>query len=117
MSDKPVFIHNWQYEIALLRLLSELPGGGGRTRDIYPRFEEKHKEQIPREHYEGIGAGNQPKWHNTLQWGRQYLVERGFVDGSKRGVWIITGEGRRWRKAQSSGAGPAAGARALLRRE
>ena len=34
-----------------------------------------------------------PRFHNQVQWARQYLVWEGLLDSSKRGTWTLTKEG------------------------
>ena len=34
------------------------------------------------------------KWVYTLQWVRHALVKSGDLDGSRRGIWAITEQGR-----------------------
>ena len=37
-----------------------------------------------------------PKFHNQVQWARQYLVWEGLLSSSKRGVWSLTEDG--WKR-------------------
>jgi restriction system protein len=34
-----------------------------------------------------------PRFHNQVQWARQYLVWEGLIDASKRGTWTLTSAG------------------------
>jgi restriction system protein len=62
----------------------------------------------PREASDGIAAllrisddvrnevtkSGQERFHNQVQWARQYLAWEGYIDSSKRGVWALTPFGR-----------------------
>jgi restriction endonuclease Mrr len=41
-------------------------------------------------------------WKNRIQWVRQHLITKGELDGSERGVWKLTPQGRA-RAANSEG--------------
>lgn len=42
----------------------------------------------------GITKGGQSKFENKVGWARFYLAKAGLIDGSKRGVWKLTQEGK-----------------------
>ncbi|MHC4616932.1 MAG: winged helix-turn-helix domain-containing protein [Planctomycetota bacterium] len=83
------------YEVPLLHLLAELPNGQGKTREVCRLFGERYRAFIPDAHYAPRGDGK-PIWDNNVRWCRQWLKQRGFLDGSTRGVWRITEAGRQW---------------------
>ncbi len=95
MDNDLVFEMQPDYEVPLLRLLAELPGGRGRTADVCRRFEVEYRHRIPREHYE-TQIGKEPKWRNNVRWCRKALIERGLVEAPAWGVWQINEAGRRW---------------------
>lgn len=35
------------------------------------------------------------KFHNQVQWARQYLAWEGLIDASKRGVWVLSEQGEK----------------------
>lgn len=41
-----------------------------------------------------VTKSGQERFHNQVQWARQYLAWEGFIDSSKRGVWSLTPIGR-----------------------
>lgn len=90
-----MFDRQLYYEAPLLRLLCELPNGQGTVDEVCRLFEEKYKDHIPPEHYKNLN-GKEPEWRNHVRWSRSYLRDRGFLDGSKRGIWQVTEAGRRW---------------------
>ena len=38
-------------------------------------------------------APPRPRWRNKVQWARAIAIERGYLDGSIKGIWKITDEG------------------------
>ncbi len=51
------------------------------------------KLHIPEEKREESLRSGGKRFHNQVAWARQYLVWEGFIDDSKRGVWILTAAG------------------------
>lgn len=82
-----------EVEVPLLEVLAQL-GGEGRPREIYPLVTEKFP-QIREEDLSGRLPSGTNRWTNRVQWVRQTLVEKGEMDSPARGVWRITGEGRK----------------------
>ena len=95
-NDEP-FATQLDYEVPLLRLLSELPGGQGATAEVCRLFEERYGHLIPDEHRD-LRSNGTPIWDNNVRWSRQHLKQYGFLDASKRGIWQITDAGRQWLK-------------------
>lgn len=83
------------YDVPLLRLLAELPGGQGIAQEVIRIFIERYRESIPEWHYEHTQSG-QIRYEKNIHWARMELVERGFVDSPAYGIWRITEAGRRW---------------------
>ena len=90
-----VFQANADYQVPLLRLLSTLEGGQGRTGKALDLFGEHYKDNIPADHHEALSDG-MPRWEKNVQWARYGLVQRGLMDAPARGVWRITEAGRQW---------------------
>jgi len=90
-----VFQTRADYEVPLLRLLSTLEEGRGQAREVIRLFGERHKDNIPADHYELLANGV-PRWTNFVSLARQHLVDRGLMDAPARGVWRITEAGRQW---------------------
>lgn len=95
MSDKPLYRTQKDYELPLLRLLYELPNGQGEAAEVRRLFQRKFGDQIPPEHY-GTRRGGELVWENNVNWCRNYLRERGFLDKPRTGIWHITKAGRQW---------------------
>lgn len=49
---------------------------------------------IPEVDLAALNKSGQSKFENKVGWARFYLAKGGLIDGSKRGVWILTAEGR-----------------------
>jgi len=81
-----------EIEIPLLEVLVEI-GGEGEPREIYPLVTGKFPDLREDDLAERLPSGGN-KWTNRIQWVRQRLVQQGEIDGSTRGVWRITDEGR-----------------------
>ena len=83
------------YEIPLLQALFRL-GGSPKTSDVYPVVEAIMREEL-REHPEEYGKTKSGVviWVNKVRWAREYLKQKGQLDGSERGVWKITQSGRK----------------------
>lgn len=95
MNKEPMFEVQPDYTVPLLRLLAQLPGGQGKTQDVLRLFESEYRRRIPSSHLPLRRDGN-PIWNNNVRWCRNALREYGFLDGSVRGVWRITEDGRHW---------------------
>ena len=99
-----------EIELPLLKLLHKL-GGKSEPKALYPKI----AEQFPQLTEEDLTARlpSSPstfRWHNLVQWSRQKLVEKGQLDGSTRGVWKLTPQGR----ARATGARPNSSEELLL---
>lgn len=53
------------------------------------------KEGIPLTTREALLESGEERFHNQVQFARQYLVWEGLIDGSKRGIWSLTPRGRK----------------------
>lgn len=95
MIDEQMFEIQPDYEVPLLRLMSRLPGGQGKTDDVCRLFEAEYGHRIPQEHYEGR-KGQEAKWRLNVRWCRKSLVERGYFERSAPGIWKISDAGREW---------------------
>jgi hypothetical protein len=88
------FRHYADYEIPLLQVLSDLPGGQGTAQEVRDRFGERFDDRIPVEHRVYLENIRDTKWRNIVAWVRSGLSDRGLVDGPKHGIWRITDMGR-----------------------
>jgi len=96
-----------EIELPLLQALVDL-GGEGRPRDVYPLVTKCFPQLTAEEQEERFE--NYPstrKWTNLVQWVRQRLVDLGQIDGSQRGIWQLTGAGRK--RLQQENQHPASG--------
>lgn len=81
------------YEGPLLQSLTELGGSVVPGVELYQRIAGKMGFAGQDMEYDLVHA--REKWVYTLQWVRHTLVAQGDMDGSKRGVWAITEQGRK----------------------
>jgi len=79
-----------QYFSPVLTTLKEL-GGSGRPDEVtnriissQPNISEREKELL----------NGTPRIAKNIHWARFYLAKAGYIDGSSRGVWILTEKGR-----------------------
>jgi len=79
--------------IPLLHLIHDM-GGQVKPNEVYERLadyfglkEKERKEMQP--------SGLSRKFDNRVQWTRLLLCQQGFLDGSTRGIWKLTEQGRR----------------------
>ena len=47
------------------------------------------------EQNELLPSGISKRWENRVQWARLVLTQKGFLDGSTRGIWKITEKGKK----------------------
>lgn len=82
----------------LLDALREL-GGSASPREASDKIAEMMK--VPDAiRNEGLKSG-QERFHNQVQWARQYLAWEGSIDSSQRGVWSLTARGRSTRLSEA----------------
>ncbi len=67
-------------------------GGSGKAKDVTDLVVKRQK--VSTEELQAITKTGVPRVYNQIAWARQYLVNGGFLDGSKRGVWALTDKGR-----------------------
>jgi hypothetical protein len=84
------------YRLPLLRLLADMPGGGGTKQEVLERFWQQYESCIPAKDLEEVPSGGVKKWANKVAWCRSDLTDLGFVDRSTRNVWSINQAGRDW---------------------
>jgi len=48
---------------------------------------------ISEEEQNSLLASGQPRYVNDIHWARYYLVQSGYIDSSKRGIWNLTTKG------------------------
>ncbi len=71
--------------------LKEL-GGSGKAKDVTDLVVKRQK--VSADDLEAVTKTGVPRVYNQIAWARQYLVNGGFLDGSKRGIWALTDKGR-----------------------
>ncbi|MFB7145810.1 AAA family ATPase [Agrobacterium deltaense] len=49
---------------------------------------------VPESEINSFNKGGQSKFENKVAWARFYLTKGGLIDGSKRGIWALTAEGK-----------------------
>jgi restriction system protein len=74
----------------IIEVLKE-SGGSGTAAELIDRVIEKLG--IPESEQEVTLKGGQSRIRNQIQWARFYLVQAGFIDSSKRGIWSLTEKG------------------------
>lgn len=67
-------------------------GGEARPEDVYEWI--KTHLDIPQAEIAEVTKGGQSKFENKVGWARFYLAKAGLIDGARRGVWLLTPEGR-----------------------
>jgi len=97
MADFEPFATQTDYEVPLLGLLSELPGGQGTVAEVRRLFVERYGHLIPQQDYGSRDDGD-IIWENNVRFSRQHLKQYGFLDASRRGIWRISDAGRQWLK-------------------
>jgi restriction system protein len=80
------------YEIPLLKSLAELGGEVIPGVELYQSVAQKMGFVEQDMEYDLVHARDE--WIYTLQWVRHTLVKNGDMDGSRRGIWAITEQGR-----------------------
>lgn len=63
-------------------------GGSARPKEVSTWIERELK--LPPEITQATIKSGANRFHNQVQWARQYLVWQGLLDDSKRGVWTLT---------------------------
>lgn len=66
-------------------------GGSARPKEVSAWI--SRKLDLPAEVTESTLKSGGNRFHNQVQWARQYLVWEGLIDDSKRGVWKLTPRG------------------------
>lgn len=82
------------YELPLLEVLAELPGGQGMSKEVRDRFGERFADRIPEEHKVFLENVREVKWRNIVAWVRNTLIKRKLMDAPEFNVWRITEAGR-----------------------
>jgi restriction system protein len=67
-------------------------GDSGKPAEVSQRIAEKL--QIPDSTLDETLKSGGNRFHNQVQWARQYLVWDGYLDSSKRGTWKLTEKGK-----------------------
>lgn len=80
------------YELPLLQSIAEMGGEVVPGEELYQKVAVKMGFAGQEMEYDLVHARD--KWVYTLQWVRHALVKRGDLDGSRRGIWAITEQGR-----------------------
>ncbi len=91
--SQPEKITRQAYEVPLLKSLAEMGGSAVPGVELYQRVAEKMGFAGQDMEYDLVHA--REKWVYTLQWVRHTLVQTGDMDGSKRGIWAVTEQGRK----------------------
>ena len=81
------------YELPLLQSLAEMGGEVVPGEELYQKVAVKMGFAGQEMEYDLVHARD--KWIYTLQWVRHILVKSGDMDGSRRGIWAITEQGRK----------------------
>jgi len=75
----------------LLDALRQL-GGSGRPKEVSLKIAENLK--LPNNFLEETLKSGAQRFHNQVQWARQYLAWEGLLDASNRGIWALTQKGQ-----------------------
>ena len=85
----PQFI---RFFIPVISVLQKL-GGSGTSSEVTEIVVELMK--ISSDELSIINKSGQLRVHNQVFWARFYLVKAGYIDASKRGIWILTNKGKK----------------------
>jgi 5-methylcytosine-specific restriction protein B len=80
-----------QYFAPVLDALRDL-GGEAKPKDVYAWIIKKLP--VPESETGAVTKGGQPKFENKVGWARFYLAKAGLIDDRRRGIWVLTPEGR-----------------------
>ncbi|HET9135344.1 MAG TPA: winged helix-turn-helix domain-containing protein [Candidatus Kapabacteria bacterium] len=80
-----------QWLIPVLDALKEL-GGSAKPKTVNDLIAKK--QNLPEEILTAVTKTGIPRYYNQVAWARQYLVNSGYIDGSKRGMWSLTEKGQ-----------------------
>lgn len=90
-----------EFRIPLLQTLVEM-GGRGRAGVVEERVGELLQERLTQYDYANLESGP-VRWRKKTQWCRKNLIDEGLlVEGTPRGIWEISDEGRVWLAQQRS---------------
>jgi Mrr N-terminal domain len=93
-APKGVLLPESEYELPILTALVEL-GGKVPASEVLTALEPKIKNLLQPLDFEPLEGSGLVRWKNRAQFCRLKLVHRGdLVDGSPRGVWEISDQGR-----------------------
>jgi len=81
----PTEIFQWMIEV--LEALRAL-GGSAKPREVSGWI--ANKLQLPADVLDATTRTGAPRFHNQVQWARQYLVWGGLLDDGRRGVWTLS---------------------------
>ncbi len=68
-------------------------GGSAKPADVTELIARKY--DVPKEVLEAKTKTGVPRFYNQVAWARQYLVNGGYLDSSRRGVWTLTEKGKK----------------------
>ena len=86
-------VHVDAYNIPILEAVHSL-GGSAQMAVVLEIVWRKMEKFMTAYDKEMLPAGGDTRWHNTAQWSRRALVERGFLQSdSPRGIWALTDRG------------------------
>lgn len=84
----PRFVH---YFGPVLEALREF-GGQAKPEEVYQWV--KENVDVPDDEITGHTKSGQSRFENKVGWARFYLAKAGLIDGARRGLWVLTSEGR-----------------------
>jgi len=86
-----------EFRRPILEALVEL-GGNAPMNEVLKAVEKKMKGKLNKHDYQPLSSsGGLLRWQNTAQWCRYKLVQEGLMkQGSPRGIWEISEDGRKW---------------------
>ena len=84
-----------EYMIALLNLMSTLPGEKGSERNVLGAFIQTYSNRLPQDHLVELPNGDF-RWEIEVLKAIPYLERESLLDSPNRGIWRLTQEGRQW---------------------
>ena len=79
-----------RYMGPVIEALKDL-GGSGRPAEVQDWI--ASHVQVSESDQSELLASGQSRFYNQLHWARFYLAKAGYIDSSKRGVWVLTSKG------------------------
>ncbi len=94
--EKETFIENSKYQEQILVILLSIVDLGGQDtkKSVLDNIQTRKYLPLKEHDFEYTEKATEPRWRNKLAYERIHLISDGFIDGTTRGIWRITDEGK-----------------------